>query len=142
MVLIDTNVLLYATGGAHPLREPCRGIVRAVGQSRLPACITDVVLAEFVHARARRSSRAEAAELAASFIAIVDEVVVPDPNVRDRALGLYATTDQLSSNDALIAAMAIEHGMTLLSADQDFVEARGLRLVAPDSDEARALIRS
>jgi len=142
MILLDTNVLLYSTGNAHPLRDPCRRILQAVGESRLPACVTDVVIAEFIHARARQSSRTEAAGLTAELIAIVDTVVPASPGIRTRALRLYAATERLSVNDAVIAATAIERDFVLVSADGDFGEARGLQWLHPDSDRARELVKS
>ena len=30
MIMLDTPVLLYAKGAAHPLREPCRELVDAI----------------------------------------------------------------------------------------------------------------
>lgn len=34
-VFIDTAVIMYAAGGDHPLREPCRDMLRAVVDGRL-----------------------------------------------------------------------------------------------------------
>jgi predicted nucleic acid-binding protein len=67
-------------------------------------------------------------------------VLYVDDPIRNRAIGLFETTSRLGSNDALIAAVALENGLGLVSADQDFREVAHLRLIAPDSAEAAALI--
>ena len=30
MIVLDTTVLVYATGAEHPLRSPCRALIEAV----------------------------------------------------------------------------------------------------------------
>lgn len=35
MIVLDTTVLVYATGTEHPLREPCRRLVDRAGVERL-----------------------------------------------------------------------------------------------------------
>lgn len=131
MILLDSNVLLYAAGGEHELRAPCLAILGAVGSSAIDAVVTDVVLTEVLHARARRSSRTEAANLVASITQLVAEVFPLSDAARERALSIYAASERLSSNDAFIAAVALERDLTLVSADGDFADVPGLALAEP-----------
>lgn len=140
MILLDSNVLLYATGGEHALREPCRAILSAVGEGAIVGHVTDIVLVEFVYARARRAGRESASQLARDVIDTVASVVTVTDRARRRAIALYATSIRLSINDAYIAATSLEHGLDLVSADQDFVEVPGLTVLAPDSAEAVRLL--
>ena len=64
MILLDTTVLSYAVGADHPLREPCRRLLRAHGNGHIEATTTIEVIQEFVHVRARRRSRPDAVALA------------------------------------------------------------------------------
>ncbi len=59
MILLDTSVLVYAVGGEHPLREPCRRVVNEIGAGRLAATTTVEVIQEFAHVRARRRGRTD-----------------------------------------------------------------------------------
>ncbi len=111
-----------------------------VSLSRLRACVTDSVLAEFLHARARRTSRLHAARLTADIIGIVDDVLSPDQQIRTRALDLFGGTQRLSSNDATIAATALHHDLTLVSADLDFGEVPGLRVITPESADMQRML--
>lgn len=108
--------------------------------SRLRACETDSVLAEFPRARARRTSRAHAAHPTAKIIEIVDEVLPPNPQVRAHALDVFGSTQRLTSNDAIIAATALHHNLVLVTADLDFGEVPGLRVIAPDSADVQSLL--
>ena len=64
MILFDTTVLSYAVGVEHPLREPCRRLLRAHGDGHIEAATTIEVVQEFVHVRARRRSRADSVSVA------------------------------------------------------------------------------
>ncbi len=139
MILLDTNILLYATGHEHPLREPSQTIIRAVGNGVTHGYITDVVVAEFLHTRARRAGRPAATELAQTLVGSVTDVLPLSDAARARAIDLFATTTRLSSNDVLIAAVALENGLALVTADQDFHEVAGLQLIPPDSPRAADL---
>ena len=131
MILLDTNVLLYAVGGDHPLRAPCKSIVGAVGSSAIEGVVTDIILAEFLHGRSRRTSRQEATALVASIVGFVADVLPVTPAARDQALAIYLGSERLSSNDAFIAAVALDAGATLVSADRDFHDVIRLDLVEP-----------
>ena len=99
-----------------------------------------MVLAELLHARARRSSRTEAAHLAGEFVAVVDAVVPLTDASRRHAIALFADGRRISSNDAMIAAVAFEHGAVLITADQDFEAVTGLNWLTPDSPDLKSVI--
>ncbi|HSH62137.1 MAG TPA: type II toxin-antitoxin system VapC family toxin [Acidimicrobiales bacterium] len=54
MIVLDTSVLVYAIGVAHPLRDPCRRLIDSLRTGRLEATTTVQVIQELVHVRARR----------------------------------------------------------------------------------------
>ena len=67
MIVLDTTVLVYAKGTDHPLREPCRDLIAAIAEERLHATTTTEAIQEFVHVRARRRDRGDAAALGRSY---------------------------------------------------------------------------
>jgi predicted nucleic acid-binding protein len=133
VILLDTNVLLYATGGEHALREPARRLLGACARGSVDAFLTDIVLTEFVHARARRSDRPEAIALAFEMIAIATAVIALDAATRERALRLYEATPRLSINDATIAAVTRRRRLPIATADRDFDAVAGLEVALPDA---------
>lgn len=131
MILLDTNVLMYAIGRDHPFRPPCRRLMDVIGAARIDAHVTDVVLVEFLHARARRTSRREAAERAADIAGAMASVLPVSDVARATAFTTFAGSRRLSSHDALIAAVALEYGAQLVTADDDFSDVPGLECIAP-----------
>jgi uncharacterized protein len=77
LIVLDTTVLVYAVGGEHPLREPCRHIVDEIGAGRLAATTTVEVIQEFAHVRARRRGRLDARALALEFVHLLSPLIQP-----------------------------------------------------------------
>ena len=50
MIFVDTNVVMYAVGRPHPLREPAREFFAECIRNRTPLCTSVEVLQELVHA--------------------------------------------------------------------------------------------
>ena len=132
MILLDTTVLVYATGAEHPLRAPCRRVVQAVGEGRLAATTTAEVIAELVAVRGRRRPRADAVEVGRRFTELLSPLASPDEEVALAALDLYERHPRLGSLDALLAALVLRKGWTaLVSASRAFGSVRGLMAVDP-----------
>jgi len=68
MIVLDTTILVYAVGGEHPLRAPCRHMLAAHGEGRIEATTTIEVIQEFAHIRARRRTRSDAVRLARHYL--------------------------------------------------------------------------
>lgn len=50
MIFVDTNVLMYAVGGEHPLRDPARAFFLRSARENLPLATSAEVLQELLHA--------------------------------------------------------------------------------------------
>lgn len=132
MIVLDTTVLVYATGAEHPLRAPCRRVVQAVGEGRLAATTTAEVIAELVAVRGRRRPRADAVEVGRRFTELLSPLASPDEEVALSALDLYERHPRLGSLDAVLAALVLRKGYAaLVSASRAFGSVRGLKAVDP-----------
>ncbi len=131
MILLDTTVLSYAVGAEHPLREPCRRLLRAHGDGRVEATTTIEVVQEFVHVRARRRSRPDAVALARHYMAALPLLVTRAEHL-DLGLALFERYPALGAFDAVLAAVAINQRVeALVSADRAFGELPKLPWVDP-----------
>ena len=142
MILLDTTILVYALGADHPLREPCRAVVTAIGDGRLSATTTVEVLQEFAHVRARRRGRADAASLTTQYATLLAPLVVVDADDLTDGLRLFREHERLGSFDAVLAAAARrrEHIVALLSADRAFAGIDGVAHIdAADPEMPRLL---
>jgi predicted nucleic acid-binding protein len=136
VILLDTTVLVYAVGSDHPLREPCRDVVAAIGRGELAATTTVEVIQEFAHVRARRRSRSDARTTATRFVELLSPLVEPNGDDLIAGLTLFERHDALGAFDGVLAATVLNRvELTgLMSADRAFADVEGLRLLHPSAD--------
>ena len=139
MMLLDVNLLLYSQVSSmqeHPRARAWFDRVMA-GPARVgipwPCLIGFVRLASNPRVFSRPSTVAEAWSRAQGWLAR-SNVWVPAPGEEHaRILGrlLEEETSANRVSDAHLAALAMEHGLTLMSTDRDFTRFRGLRWENP-----------
>ncbi|MEX2212106.1 MAG: PIN domain-containing protein [Gaiellaceae bacterium] len=141
MIVLDTNVLLYATGADHAFKPASHGLVASIRDGRVRATTIVEVIQEFVHVRSKRRPRREAVELAADYVELLSPLlVVGDAELRV-ALRLFDRHPRLKAFDALLAAAAIASDAdALVSADGAFAGIRGLRHVVPGTPAFERLL--
>ncbi|MEB3021503.1 type II toxin-antitoxin system VapC family toxin [[Mycobacterium] crassicus] len=133
MILLDTTVLVYAKGADHRFREPCRDLVAAIAAGRIEATTTPEVIQEFVHVRAQRRGRNDAAGLGRSYAELLAPLVIVSADHLDRGLATFETTPGVGAFDAVLAAVAKSAGATLVSADAAFSDIPDITHVVPDA---------
>jgi predicted nucleic acid-binding protein len=128
VIAVDTTILVYAVGIDHPLRDPCRSLVRAVGDGRISATTTVEVIQEFTHVRARRRGRADAARRGLEYAVLFGPLLRPDGDDLARGLELFAAHERLGASDAVLAATVQRDDRIagLASADAEFGSVNGL----------------
>ncbi len=141
MIVLDTTILVYAKGADHPLREPCRNLLRAIEDGRILASTTAEAIQEFAHVRARRRDRSDAVELAAAYLDLLAPLLMIEERHVRAGLDLFERYRQLGAFDSVLAAAAIEVGAdALVSADRAFADVERLVHVDPASSSLTALI--
>jgi uncharacterized protein len=140
--LFDTGVFVYALGGAHRYREPCRRILREVQDSRLAAEASVELIHEFAYVRLRQvGSRADAARSAHTIRRSLSLHVV-EPHDIERAIDLWSEHEPLDVRDAIFAAQALNREIdAILSPDRDFDGIPGLERIDPADASAVAALR-
>jgi uncharacterized protein len=133
-------VLAYAVGDDHGLREPCRRILRAHGEGLLEATTTIEAIQEFTHIRARRRTRADAVGVARHYIVSLRPIMTTTEDL-NRGLELFERHPELGAFDAVLAAVAIEHGAgALVSADHAFASIPNVRWIDPATPAIELLL--
>lgn len=135
MILVDTSVLVYAVGADHPLQGPCRHLVQLVADGTVAATTTIEAIEEFVHVRARRRDRSDAAALGRAYATLFGPLTQPSAADLDAGLELFERHPALGAFDAVLAATAqrTSDGV-LVSADTAFRTLDALRLLDPSDD--------
>ncbi len=133
MIVLDTTVLVYAKGAEHPLRGPCRDLLGAIAGGAVQATTSVEVIQEFVHVRARRRDREDAAGLGRDYAELLSPLLVIDRESLREGLTLFERVESLGAFDAVLAAAAISSGAeALVSADRGFADVPSLPYVSPD----------
>ncbi|MGA2469087.1 MAG: type II toxin-antitoxin system VapC family toxin [Solirubrobacteraceae bacterium] len=139
MILVDANLLLYARNLDAPEHEHARAWLeeKLLGPARvgLPWMSLLAFLRIATHPRAfARPLTVSSAWAQVEAWLDAPPAWIPAPGERHRALlgGLVQTTPGADLvPDAHLAAVAIEHGLTLCSTDGDFARFAGLRWENP-----------
>ena len=141
MIVLDTTVLVYAVGAEHPLRDPSRRLVEAIAAGRVDATTTIEVIQEFVHVRARRQGRADAAKVGRNFADLLAPLLVMPESAVEAGLRIFERSKSLGVFDAFLAATALASGAEgLVSADRAFSSVTRLAHVVPGTAEFDRLL--
>lgn len=140
MILPDANLLIYAVNASLPHHAAARGWLEAVLSGSRTIGVPWVVILAFVRICTNRRvfeaplSVTQATEYVEQWMALPPvRTLSPGPG-HWRILRDLLTTNGTAANlttDAHIAALAIEHGFTVYSADNDFQRFSGVRHINP-----------
>jgi predicted nucleic acid-binding protein len=132
LILVDSNVLMYAAGTDHPNKQPSVDWLERVARGELEVTIDAEVLQEILH-RYRAIRRWEDGRRVYDLARTLFPVVIPiDGEVLDRARDILDSYPRLMARDALHASVVECHGLQgICSYDQDFDEISGLHRIEP-----------
>lgn len=89
------------------------------------------VIQEIVHLYLGRDERERAVQVAEAAMALVGRVLAVEENDVRSSLALVRSVRDLSSRDAIHAALCLRHESPIVSADRDFDRVPGLRRIDP-----------
>jgi uncharacterized protein len=132
VILVDTSILVHAVGDDHELRGPCRQLVQLVADGTVSATTTVEAIQEFVHVRARRRSRSDAAALGRAYATLFSPLTQPTAGDLDQGLELFERHPDLGAFDAVLAATCRRVGAAALaSSDGAFRSVGAIRVLDP-----------
>ena len=132
MVLIDTNVIMYAAGAEHPHKSASAGMLQRVGAGEVEATIDAEVLQEILHryrAIGRWKDGRRVYDLARQLFPEIVPVTAP---ILDRAREILDSDSRIMARDALHAAVVIAERMeAIYTFDRDFDRIGGVKRIEP-----------
>jgi len=132
MILLDTNVLIYAEGREHPHRDACTALIAASAKAELAANVDVETLQELLHVYDKRGERNRGLAVIARLRTIFHNPVPITALDIDRAAELLSRHQSLAARDAIHAAVALNRDAeAFVSADKAFATVEGLNSVDP-----------
>lgn len=118
-VFIDTAILMYAGGVEHPLREPCRDVLRAATDGRLAAATSVEVVQEILHRFIAIRRPDDGVAMARETITAFGPLLPVTHAVVERMPRLVERYPELSARDLIHVATCLEEGIaTIISPDR------------------------
>jgi predicted nucleic acid-binding protein len=120
-MLVDANVVFYATGGPHPYKAASSQIFQDAARGTLDANVDVEVFQEVLHAYSLRGERKRGLS---TFDDLLLTFPAPIPIGREDIIGARVLMERylrLSARDAIHAAVVLNHGLeAIISADRAF----------------------
>jgi uncharacterized protein len=134
MILIDSNIVMYAAGRAHPHREPSAALLEQIALEQVEA-VTDVEVFQEIlhryHAIGQWEKGCRAYDLARKILRVVMPITV---EAMDDARDLMDKYRRLGARDAVHAAVCRLAGAeAICSYDRDFDVVRELNRIEPEA---------
>ncbi len=132
MILVDSNVLMYAAGAEHPNKAAAIAFLERVARGEIDAVVDAEVLQEIMHRYRSLRRWADGRRVYALARDIFPHVVPVTSEIVDRAKKLMDEDGALSARDAVHASVALAHGMKgVCTFDLDFDRIPGCTRIAP-----------
>lgn len=140
---IDANIIMYAVGAIHPLKEPCAQILSAIGEQQIHSVTSVEVLQEILHRYSALKRRDDPIAIVQRLVFLVDEVLPITPADIERALIIHRQFHWLMARESLHAATMLNHGLTaIVTADAHFDGLPGIVRIDPGHWQAHCPHRS
>jgi predicted nucleic acid-binding protein len=109
MILVDTNVLMYANGKAHPNKPRALAFLERVANGEIEAILDAEVLQEIIHRYRSINRWADGMEVFALSRELFPEVLAITGPVMDQAKLLVDRDATISARDAVHAAVVLHY---------------------------------
>jgi uncharacterized protein len=134
VILLDSNVFMYAAGTEHSHKEPSAKLLERIASVVLEAAVDAEVLQEILH-RYRAINRWRDGKHVYDLVRrVVPHVIAVGAETLDQARLILDAHRTIMARDALHAAVCLQIGAeALCSYDRDFDRIQGIRRVEPDA---------
>ncbi|MCM2315040.1 MAG: type II toxin-antitoxin system VapC family toxin [Thermoanaerobaculia bacterium] len=138
MILVDTNVIMYAAGAEHAFKDPAVSFLERAVAGEIVAMIDAETLREILH-RYRSIGRWEDGKRVYDLARKVLPLTIPvDEEIVDRARELMDQYPRLIARDAVHAAVVLTRKLDgIATFDRDFDGIRGVKRIEPKTKAPR-----
>lgn len=131
-LFLDANIIMYALGKEHPLRNPCRKYLERIKNGEITVVTDTEVLQEILYRYFSISMPLIAEEAFGAIKTFCREVYPVTLQDVEKALLLLKEISAINSRDAIHAACMLNNGIKeILSTDPHFDEIHGINRIDP-----------
>ena len=128
MRLIDTNIIVYAVGSVHPLKEASERILSDIAAGTLAANLDVETLQEVLHLYSSRGERRKGFRTIEHLLILFPNSFPIAREEIERARDLMMKHSFLGARDAIHAAVVQTHDLEgIITADKVFDRIKGLK---------------
>jgi uncharacterized protein len=126
--LIDTNVVIYAAGKAHPLQDEARKVLDRIAEGSLHANVDVELLQEILHVYAARKERAKGFDTIDDLLVLFPNPIPIGREEIETARDLMHSNSFLGARDAIHAAVVQTQDLEgIVTADKVFDRIKGVK---------------
>lgn len=130
---LDANIIMYALGKEHSLRNPCRKSLEMIKEGKIIVVTNTEVLQEILHRYYSIGMPRIAEEAYSAVKTLCVEIYSVTLVELEKAMKLLKEFPSISSRDAIHAATMLNNGIEkILSTDPHFDVIHGIQRIAPE----------
>jgi predicted nucleic acid-binding protein len=130
MILVDSNVLMYASGAEHPNKPLALTFLKRIASGEVSATIDAEVLQEIIHRYRSLNRWGDGKQVYRLARELFPEVLAISGAVMDHAKHLVDSDQTISARDAVHAAVVVTYRLEgICTFDRDFDRMPGCRRV-------------
>jgi uncharacterized protein len=130
---LDANIVMYALGGPHPLRSPCKAVLEKIRSGSVLAVTNTEVLQEILYRYFSIKRQALGELVYTSLVEICTGVLPVTRQETDQALDLMKKHPEITSRDAIHAATMLNNDIQeIYSTDPHFDLIPEIRRIPPE----------
>ncbi len=132
MILVDSNILMYAVGAPHPQKQPALDFLEKVANGEIDAAIDAEALQEILHRYRSLNRWTEGQRVYVLARSLFSDILPITGELLEHAKELMDAYPALSARDAIHAAVVRFYKLnSICSFDRDFDGIKGCARIVP-----------
>lgn len=132
MKLIDTNIIMYAVGKTHTLKEPCKEVIHKVVNNEISANIDIEVLQELLYVYDSRGEGKRGLRIIGEMMVLFPNPFAISKNEIIKAKDLMTKYSTITTRDAIHCAVTINLNLEgIISTDKGLGVVKDIHLLNP-----------
>jgi predicted nucleic acid-binding protein len=132
LYFLDANIIIYAAGKEHPLKDSCQKIISLISENRVSVIINTEICQEILYRFSSIQMLDKGIELTTRIIDLVDTVLPINQIEIEEAMRIIKKYPAIDSRDAIHIASMLTYSIDkIISTDKHFDLASEIKRIDP-----------